>query len=328
MTLPDLEPAALEAAAKCHDHWSGEGTIGAANARRNAREIVHAYLYAARSTVPEAGKAVGDDPACTDCGGTGITYQTERRCACQTSPQGDVVALGDLEEALRLAEVGEFLYNACAYSYGDGYTEPREYGIEWQWQQRKPDEYGQGQLLAASTKWHVDQAEDGTVTEAAKLRAALASVPAPSGTEPVAWGMFSSSAGCLSTTTDEAVAKCWAAETVTGISVGPLYRHPPVPQAVPAEDIAGLVERLRETARHSRNPEPKRLSAEFWTELAGEVEEAATALTASEAEATSLRRKLEEHRKALEYARGAVNDAVGFEDAAEQIDRTLSGASE
>lgn len=24
-----------------------------------------------------------DDPECTDCGGTGITYQTERRCACQ-----------------------------------------------------------------------------------------------------------------------------------------------------------------------------------------------------------------------------------------------------
>lgn len=27
--------------------------------------------------------AQDDDPECTDCGGTGITYQTERRCACQ-----------------------------------------------------------------------------------------------------------------------------------------------------------------------------------------------------------------------------------------------------
>lgn len=26
---------------------------------------------------------VTDDPECTDCGGTGVTYQTERRCACQ-----------------------------------------------------------------------------------------------------------------------------------------------------------------------------------------------------------------------------------------------------
>ena len=29
--------------------------------------------------------AVDADPVCTDCGGSGITYQTERRCACQTS---------------------------------------------------------------------------------------------------------------------------------------------------------------------------------------------------------------------------------------------------
>lgn len=27
--------------------------------------------------------SVACDPECTDCGGTGITYQTERRCACQ-----------------------------------------------------------------------------------------------------------------------------------------------------------------------------------------------------------------------------------------------------
>ena len=81
----------------------------------------------------------------------------------------------DLEEALRLAEVGEFLYNECAYAYGDGYSEPREYGIEWQWVQSKPDEYGQGQLLAASTRWQSEQAEDGITTEATKLRAALAS---------------------------------------------------------------------------------------------------------------------------------------------------------
>ena len=77
------------------------------------------------------------------------------------------------------------------------------------------------------------------------VRKALIDVAA--GAQPAAWGMFSSSAGCLSVTTDEAVAKRWAAESVDGISVGPLYRHPPAipaPQAVPAEDIAGLAERL------------------------------------------------------------------------------------
>lgn len=80
--------------------------------------------------------------------------------------------VADFEEALRLCEIGEYLYSACAYSYGDGYTEPREYGIEWQWQQSAPGQYGQGMLLAASTQWHEEQAADGTLTEAAKLRAA------------------------------------------------------------------------------------------------------------------------------------------------------------
>lgn len=84
--------------------------------------------------------------------------------------------LDGVEEGLRLAEVGEYLYNACAYSYGDGRTEPREYGIEWQWQQAKPDEYGQGQLLAASTKWHAEQAADGIGTEATKLRGTIAAL--------------------------------------------------------------------------------------------------------------------------------------------------------
>lgn len=87
-----------------------------------------------------------------------------------------------LEEAIRYAEIGEYLYSACAYSGGNGYTEPREYGIEWQWQQSKPDQYGQGMLLAAATAWHKEQADDGTVAEAAKLRAALTE-PAPSGDE-------------------------------------------------------------------------------------------------------------------------------------------------
>lgn len=92
--------------------------------------------------------------------------------ASPPAPAAEPVA--DLEEAIRLAEIGEFLYSH-AYSYGDGYTEPREYGIEWQWQQTEPNTYGQGALLAASTRWHEEQAEDGTVTEAAKLRSHLTS---------------------------------------------------------------------------------------------------------------------------------------------------------
>lgn len=77
-----------------------------------------------------------------------------------------------LEEAIRLAEIGEYLYNR-AYSYGNGYDEPREFGIEWQWQQSKPNEFGQGALLAEATKWHSDMAEDDIVTEASKLRSEI-----------------------------------------------------------------------------------------------------------------------------------------------------------
>lgn len=79
----------------------------------------------------------------------------------------------DLEEAVRLAEIGEYLFNACRYSGGDGYTEPREMGIDWQWQQSAPEQYGEGMLLVAAAKWHDEQAEDGIVTEARKLRAYL-----------------------------------------------------------------------------------------------------------------------------------------------------------
>ncbi len=78
----------------------------------------------------------------------------------------------DLEEAIRLAEIGEYLYNR-SYSYGDGYSEPREYGIEWQWQQTKPNEFGQGALLGEAVRWHKEQADDGVITEASKLRRAL-----------------------------------------------------------------------------------------------------------------------------------------------------------
>ena len=77
-----------------------------------------------------------------------------------------------LEEAIRLAEIGEYLYNR-SYSYGNGYDEPREFGIEWQWQQSKPNEFGHGALLAEAVKWHSDMAEDGISTEATKLRASL-----------------------------------------------------------------------------------------------------------------------------------------------------------
>lgn len=93
---------------------------------------------------------------------------------------------GDLEEAVRLCEVGEYLYDAKSYSHGDGYSEPREFGIAWDWQQSKPDEYGQGVLLAEANRWHDDMAADGAVTQARKLRAALTDPRALTAGEAVA----------------------------------------------------------------------------------------------------------------------------------------------
>lgn len=113
------------------------------------------------------------------CGSMGNIYHPDeallREAASRLQAPAVAEVEDDLEEAVRLAEVGEYLYSR-AYSYGDGYTEPREWGIDWQWQQSKPDEYGQGQLLAESTAWHAQQNEDGAVTEATKLRARLATL--------------------------------------------------------------------------------------------------------------------------------------------------------
>jgi hypothetical protein len=38
------------------------------------------------------------------------------------------------------AELGNFLKERRSYSYGDRYTQPEEHGINWEWQQRTPDD--------------------------------------------------------------------------------------------------------------------------------------------------------------------------------------------
>lgn len=67
--------------------------------------------------------AVDAEPVCTCCGGTGITYQTERRCACQPSP--DVAALVRAAKAYRDAraqvdDTAEFRAFADALEKMDG----------------------------------------------------------------------------------------------------------------------------------------------------------------------------------------------------------------
>jgi hypothetical protein len=79
----------------------------------------------------------------------------------------------------------------------------------------------------------------------------------------------------------------------TEATVKRLIAHPqPV---APTGEIAGLVERLRDRASGYR-------SSRFLTIPAELLDEAAAALTASEAEAADLRRKLEEHQDAEDKA--------------------------
>lgn len=53
--------------------------------------------------------AQDDDPECTDCGGTGITYQTERRCSCQPTDasQAREAALREAAAAVRARYMGD-----------------------------------------------------------------------------------------------------------------------------------------------------------------------------------------------------------------------------
>ena len=153
--------------------WPREAIMRVASTQREMEQLRAAIAPFARVAALYSAMPADSRP-----GGVDITVADLRRAAEAQQPSkdggGDVV----FEEAVRLAEVGEYLFNACRYSGGNGYTEPREMGIDWQWQQCAPEQYGEGMLIAATTKWHDEQAEDGIVTEARKLRQALFSAPA------------------------------------------------------------------------------------------------------------------------------------------------------
>ena len=62
-------------------------TRGRAQAIADAESIARRQIgLTRRVTLTETPDPAVNDPECTDCGGTGITYQTERRCACQPPP--------------------------------------------------------------------------------------------------------------------------------------------------------------------------------------------------------------------------------------------------
>lgn len=96
--------------------------------------------------------------------------QSTQPCAGRTMSE---TKQSEFEEAIRLAEVGEYLFRNHCHVYGDGYNEPRELAIDWSWVQSMPNEYGEGVLLAEATTWHAEMAEEGTPSEASKLRESL-----------------------------------------------------------------------------------------------------------------------------------------------------------
>lgn len=169
--------------------------------------------------------------------------------AATISPPAGSGEVERLEEAVRLAEVGEYLFNACRYSGGDGYTEPREMGIEWQWQQSAPDQYGEGMLLAAATKWHDEQAEDGTVTEARKLRESLAACftappPEPAKAEVVAYLIIAPNAE-----RDLSFIDIVAGDRNHGYTSSPLYSTPPTAPAAARSAAEEMRERCAKLVR-------------------------------------------------------------------------------
>lgn len=48
-------------------------------------------------------RRTSDDAPCTDCGGTGVTFQTERRCACTSGPRATA------SQASRASDPGRFI---------------------------------------------------------------------------------------------------------------------------------------------------------------------------------------------------------------------------
>jgi hypothetical protein len=73
-------------------NWAGEDLLSCAHEAAKARmrvenpaQVRDLDWSAAMSDLVASGGLPrdGEDPVCTDCGGTGVCYQTERRCACQ-----------------------------------------------------------------------------------------------------------------------------------------------------------------------------------------------------------------------------------------------------
>lgn len=123
-TLPDDAEDAADMTFGQHywegaaSHWAGEDLLSRAHEAAKARMRVENPVQvrdldwsAAMGDVVASGglpqdKDEDEDPVCTGCGGSGITYQTERPCACiptalsAPSPSADALRPGEPEDHL------------------------------------------------------------------------------------------------------------------------------------------------------------------------------------------------------------------------------------
>lgn len=137
-TLPDDAEDAADMTFGQHywegaaSHWAGEDLLSRAHEAAKARMRVENPVQvrdldwsAAMSDVVASGglprEGEDEDPVCTDCGGSGITYQTERPCACipialsapmDRGAQYAQVALGNAREVSRLTGINWTLAGA------------------------------------------------------------------------------------------------------------------------------------------------------------------------------------------------------------------------
>lgn len=70
-----------------------------------------------QDTTPARAEAQDEDTPCTDCGDTGVTHQTERRCSCQEAEAQDEGAAGE-PVAWRYRFLGNSETDAAAWAEG------------------------------------------------------------------------------------------------------------------------------------------------------------------------------------------------------------------
>ncbi|EHK57723.1 hypothetical protein [Allomesorhizobium alhagi] len=82
-------------------------------------------------------KMLAQDQACTDCGGTGETYQTEKRCACQPYGSDIATASDDAASAIKAAYFEGFV--AASGGYAGEHTATQYAEKNWPYSQAEAD---------------------------------------------------------------------------------------------------------------------------------------------------------------------------------------------